>query len=242
MSDDTRGCPDWMVTFSDIMSLLVTFFVLMLTWSTLEVERFELAVGSLQGALGSFGLTSDMPSVIRRDLQRNRRSDVQGMLVPCDDESTEARLGKIAVALRKFFGEEVQADMLRQGYRIRIAAGTLFAPGSADLSPACREALDQIAGALRPLRNPVRIDGHTDDRFAPSPAFPTAWHLSAARASATARYLAKKGPIRPERLSVAGYAGRRPAYPNRSDALRRRNRRIEVTILTLPKKAEPAKK
>jgi len=134
----------------------------------------------------------------------------------------------------------VQTDMLRKGFRIRIAADTLFAPGTAKLSMPCRKALDQIARALRPLHNPVRIDGHTDDQFASSPAFATAWDLSTARATAAARYLVRNGKIRPQRLSVAGYADRRPACANRSAALRARNRRLEITILTLPKTAKAA--
>ena len=79
-------------------------------------------------------------------------------------------------------------------------------------------------------REPLCVEGHTDDRFAPSPRYATAWDLSIARADAAARFLADTGGVPPERLSVAGYAGHRPAVPNRSDEARARNRRLDIII------------
>jgi chemotaxis protein MotB len=235
MSDEQpKGAPDWIVTFTDMMGLLLTFFILLFTFSTLEPEKFQRAAGSIQGAFRAVTIDITAPSFVPKDLRRQSRSDVQGMTTP--PETFEVPMTRLATDLKKTLGEELDAEMLRQGYRIRIAADTLFPPGSAELSPACREALDAIAKAVAPFPNPLRVDGHTDGRFQPSAIYPSAWHLSAARAAAAARYLIEKGPIAPQRVSVAGYADLRPARAGSSDAQRARNRRIEITILTLPSK------
>jgi len=72
---EPEGAPEWIVTFSDIVSLLVTFFIMILTWSTLEVEDFDLIRGSLQGALGVVGLTSDQSSIVDRRQLRTERNE-----------------------------------------------------------------------------------------------------------------------------------------------------------------------
>jgi len=234
MSDEKKGAPEWIVTFSDIVSLLVTFFILMLTWSTLEREDFDLISGSLQGALGVVGITTDKTTMIERRQMRLERSEHQGTETPAEEESGHNPYAALAIRLKEKLGEEVHFDRLRKGYRVRLRADALFAPSSAELTPACRAALGAVAEIVAGRSNPVCIEGHTDDRFAPSPAYATAWDLSTARAAAAARYLSEAGHVQPERLSVAGYAGLRPAVPNRSDAARARNRRIDIVILKTP--------
>ena len=231
MSDGKRGAPEWIVTFSDIVSLLVTFFILILTWSTLEHEDFEMIRGSLQGALGVVGLTTDQAALLKRTQMRVQRTDNQGTDIPPEEDLHDDVFGDVAVQLKHEFGESIDFDMLRKGCRIRIGGDTVFAPGSAELSPGCRQALMAIARSVAHRDNPVRVEGHTDDRFRPSARYPTAWHLSIERAAAATRYLAQAGPVSPDRLSVAGYADLRPARPARSEAARARNRRVEVVIL-----------
>lgn len=232
MSDDQpKGAPDWIVTFTDMMGLLLTFFILLLTFSTLEEGKFSRAVGSIQGAFRAVTIDINSPSILRRD---RKLDPVQGMTSPLDEETVEPPLKRVAITLKDSLGEAIDTDLLQKGYRIRIAADTHFQPGSAELTAACRRTLEAIAKAVAGLRNPVRVDGHTDGRFQASPAFPSAWHLSAARAAAAARCLIEAGPIDPQRLSVAAYAASRPAVPSTSEAAHARNRRIEITILTLP--------
>jgi flagellar motor protein MotB len=164
------------------------------------------------------------------------RSDAQGMMNPADDRPFDSPFDQVAIRLKTQFGDVLDLDKLHRGYRIRLDADWLFEPGSARLTAACRAALDPIARILASLYNPLRVDGHTDDRAPASGLYPTAWHLSVARAAAAARYLVEAGPLAPERVSVAGYAGHRPLHPNRSAALRARNRRIEIILLPCPPK------
>lgn len=234
MSD--QSAPEWIVTFSDIVSLLVTFFILLLTWSTLEKEKFEMIVGSLQGALGVASLSKDEGSIEDKPQLRNERADGQGTDEPTDDRSSDEAYQDMAIRLKKSFGEAIEFDKLRKGYRIRITAGTLFRPGSAELLPACRRGLKEIARAVAPRYNPIRVDGHTDVSSESARGRDGEWELSVARATSAARFLADEGGIEAPRISVAGYGSTRPAYRGEAPAAQARNRRIEIVILDVPKR------
>ena len=226
--------PEWIVTFSDIVSLLVTFFILLLTWSTLERDDFDLIAGALKGGLGVVGPTTDRSALMRKDQLRTQRSDNQGTDEPPDVKPTANPFEDTPIRLKRELGEAVDFEKIHTGHRIRITAGTLFASGSAELTPACRRGLDALAKALAPRYNPIRVEGHTDANFRPSGQYPTAWALSVARAVTAARYLARAG-VEPERISVAGYGDHRLTFPGRSPAVQARNRRVEIVVLAVPK-------
>lgn len=232
MADNTA--PEWIVTFSDIVSLLVTFFIMILTWSTLETEEFELIAGSLKGAMGVVGRATDRSSLLRRPQALSQRDEHQGVEDPPEVRATANPFQGVAVRLKRELGEAIDFDKIRTGHRIRLTSGTLFAPGSAELSPRCRRGLDAVAVALALRYNPIRVEGHTDGRFQPTAEYPTAWALSVARAVAAARYLADRGIAR-ERISVAGYGDHRPAVRGDSPARQARNRRVEIVVLEAPK-------
>ncbi|MFW6162397.1 MAG: OmpA/MotB family protein [Planctomycetota bacterium] len=228
------SAPEWIVTFSDIVSLLVTFFIMILTWSTLETEQFELIAGSLKGAMGVVGRTTDRSSMVRRPQLLSQRDEHQGVEDPPEVRATANPFEDMAVRLKHELGEAIDFERIRTGHRIRLTAGTLFAPGSAQLSARCRRGLDAVAQALALRYNPIRVEGHTDAHFEPTADYPTAWALSVARAVAAARYLADHG-IAPERISVAGYGDHRPAVRGDSPARQARNRRVEIVVLQVPK-------
>ena len=225
--------PEWIVTFSDIVSLLVTFFIMLLTWSTLETEKFEMIAGSLQGALGVTSAATDRTALMRKDQLRTQRSDNQGTDEPPDVKPAADPFEFMTIRLKRELGEAIDFEKIDTGHRIRITAGSLFAAGSAELTPTCRRGLDALARALAPRYNPIRVEGHTDGSFRPSSRYPTAWALSVARAVTAARYLSRAG-VEPERLSVAGYGDHRPAFRGPSPALQARNRRVEIVVLEPP--------
>ena len=229
-----KVAPGWIVTFSDIVSLLVTFFIMMLTWSTLESDEFEMIAGSMVGALGVTGQITDRTALLRKPQLLGYRSDHQGSDEPPAVRPSADPVGKMAIRLKSELGEDIEFDKLESGHRIRITSGTLFAPGSAELSPACRRGLGALAQVLALRYNPIRVEGHVDAHFRPSAQHPTAWALSVARAVAAARYLARAG-VPPEQISVAGYGDHRPAFRGQSRALQARNRRVEIVVLETPK-------
>jgi chemotaxis protein MotB len=234
MSDDQpKGAPDWIVTFSDIISLLVTFFVMMLTWSTLEMDKFDRAIGSLQGSLGAVHVDKQQELAVQQEVAHTDRSEADGMLTRPDAEPIEKSLRNLGLRLKKRLGETIDTEVLHENHALRITPAAGFQPGSAALSPSLRHALDAIAEAAGPLVGPIHIAGHTDDREPPG-RYPSRWALAAARAAAAARHLAAGGQVLPQRIAIAACADRCPLYPNGLDALRPGNRRLEVTLFPEP--------
>jgi chemotaxis protein MotB len=224
------GTPLWFVSFTDMISLLCTFFIMLMTFSTTETEKFNKAAGSIRSAIRAVSYGISTPSVGRNTPMRQGQSETQGTTTPPETEPIEDPTEGLDLRLKKALGEEIETDKLREGFRIRITADTLFEPGSAELSRACRKTLEAVAKAIASLPHPIRIEGHTDAATDASSHYPTPWHLSAERAAAAARHLARAGPIAPQRISIAACADTRPA---RADGPSPRNRRIEITILSL---------
>jgi len=113
---------------------------------------------------------------------------------------------------------------------VEISTDILFGSGVAELSPPALKVLEQLATAIKPWPNPVRVEGHTDDRPISSPLFRSNWELSAARAASVVRLFTAAG-VSPSRLAVIGYGQFRPVDSNQTAAGRNANRRIEVIIV-----------
>jgi chemotaxis protein MotB len=113
---------------------------------------------------------------------------------------------------------------------VQMSTDILFASGAAELSPAASKVLEELAAALKPWPNMIRVEGHTDDRPISSALFHSNWELSAARAASVVRLFIAHG-VGPARLAVIGYGQFRPVDTNQTSAGRNANRRIEIMII-----------
>jgi len=113
---------------------------------------------------------------------------------------------------------------------VEIKTDILFPSGSASIQPEAVLILDSIAAILKPLANPIRVEGHTDNRPIRTLQFPSNWELSGARASCIVRLFEERG-IAPERMSVAGQGEYQPVADNATAEGRNRNRRVTLVIL-----------
>jgi chemotaxis protein MotB len=130
----------------------------------------------------------------------------------------------------------IEIDRLREGLRTRLPAETLFASGSADLTPEGEQVLATLAAQLRDAPYDVQVQGHTDDvpiRGALAARFPTNWELAAARAARVVRALEAAG-VPPERLAAVSLGEHHPVVPGDDAAARAENRRIEIRLVPLP--------
>jgi chemotaxis protein MotB len=120
----------------------------------------------------------------------------------------------------------------RENHWLEVAINTdiLFPSGSGGFSPEAQPILDRLAGVLRPFPNPIRVEGHTDDRPIRTAAFPSNWELSAARAASVVHQFMQAG-IDPLRLEIVGFGEFRPLQPNDSVVGRNANRRVSILIL-----------
>ena len=114
---------------------------------------------------------------------------------------------------------------------VEIRTDILFPSGSATLAPGAIDILGRLAGSLRSVPNPIRVEGHTDDRPINTLAFPSNWELSAARASSVVHLFSSRD-IEPARLAVIGLGEYRPVKSNTTSEGRNANRRVVIVILS----------
>lgn len=216
------GAPGWMVTYGDLMSLLLTFFVLLLSFSSIQEVEFQKALGSLKGALG---VLPKQPSVIFQVRPYYPRlKDIQ-----------DAKFREKAKELRKMVKDKALSDQLYmeindEGILIRIDSPVLFALGDGTLKREAYPIMDKIAEIIQNWGSNIRIEGHTDDLPIHTSQYPSNWELSTDRALSVLRYLLQNGNIDPKRLSAAGYGEYHPLLPNDSAANRAKNRRVEIYV------------
>ncbi len=221
-----EGAPAWMATFSDLCTLLLTFFVLLLSFADMNVREFKAMLGSVRDAFGvqfetqgSYEALSSSPvSLDGRQPQQNESE--------AEDEM-QARIEALGLE------DEIEVEADEGGLTVRIRERVLFGSGSADLS--VEEAgpiLRTVVELGMSMSTELAVHGHTDDRPIQNVRYPSNWELSAARASSVVRYLVGERLI-PEamKVSIAGYADTRPVVPNDSDEHRARNRRVEFRFV-----------
>jgi chemotaxis protein MotB len=154
-----------------------------------------------------------------------------------------AAAGAAAMALTRVADEVARAldDLVKQDLvvmrrsefwiEVEIKTDILFPSGSAQLAPNATDVLQRLGNALAPYPNPIRVEGHTDNKPIKTVAFYSNWELSAARAGSVVRVLQSRG-VNPDRLAVIGYGQQRPVQSNDTEQGRNANRRVVVVILS----------
>jgi chemotaxis protein MotB len=204
--------PDaWMVTFSDLLTLLMTFFVLIFaSQDPVPPEKLQEAFGQTSGVFGLFrtGFLDKIVAVSRRDISQDL----------------------VQVFLNEIGALDIEVEQQARGLVITLPTDTYFDPGSARLNERARNRIDQLADFLIATQHRIRVEGHTDDRERVQPPYPSVWELSVARAHRVLERLVRHG-IREDRLALVGYGPTRPRFENVSRVGRSRNRRVEIVIL-----------
>ncbi|MCK4414642.1 MAG: OmpA family protein [Candidatus Eisenbacteria sp.] len=223
---EEEGTPLWMTTFADMMTLLLCFFVLIVSFSTMDVIKFRNMVGSLREAFGA------VPSAAM-DLIPGQISSLklgEGLLgdESLTDEELEHELSS-AVEQEGLTGD---ASLRRtdRGIVLSLRDQVLFEPGTAELRQSSLRLMRKVARVCRQFPRTVKVEGHTDNIPLQSSVFPSNWELSAARAGAVVRYLLQVEHNAPERFVVSGYAATAPIASNLRPEGRAENRRVEFVF------------
>jgi chemotaxis protein MotB len=211
------------VTYGDLMSLLLVFFVLIASYSTLDVVKYRNLVGSVQTALGTRDRSLDDPQL---------DSAPTSGIASAAEERERRWVEREVEAKVQEIGGPLQMIHSKEGLRIRIEGQVLFETGRSELRADALPLLSKLAPPLRRYPYRILVEGHTDDVPIQTPLFPSNWELSAARAANVVRYLIGDG-VRPGHLTALGYADTRPVVPNHDETARSRNRRVEF-LLSLP--------
>ena len=222
-SDSHENLERWLLTYADLITLLLAFFVVMYSMSRIDNKKF----GKVSDALNT--VLKGGTSVLK--YQEEPTHNGHGLLKLGNLRMIQQKIDEKFKQLGK--NEELQTEITERGLVIHILESALFAPGSAELKPRAKEVLDLIAEQLVGRPNHVRVEGHTDDRPIHTTIFPSNWELSSARATTVVRYYVDNHGISPDRISALGYGKYRPVAPNNSIENRARNRRVDVVLLTM---------
>jgi chemotaxis protein MotB len=214
------GAPLWMCTFADMMSLLLCFFVLILTFATLDEVKFVKVSGSLKDA---FGVQKDeeiftpLGQTMISPMFRTVPFDVRQEVMDIVKELSASGL--------------VEAAETKEGIVVRVDEALAFASGKAELQPRFQELLDRIGKVIAAAEADVVVNGHTDNvPLRPGGEFSSNWTLSAARSVAVVEYWEKKFAMPAARFSAVGHAAGKPVASNNSEEGRGKNRRVEFLI------------
>ncbi|WHH58942.1 OmpA family protein [Petroclostridium sp. X23] len=238
-----KGSPEWMNTYGDMVTLLLTFFVLLFAMSTIDTQKFEQIIKSIQGSLGiNYGATSVTKETLATEGDDNypELDDfVNNVTTPggMSDISQDAQdMEKLFFELKTYIdknnlGDSVEITKEKPGLLIRFKDNVLFDSGKADLKADAKNILKYIAGMLNAVSKDIRVEGHTDNLPIRTSQFQDNWDLSAKRATNVLRYFIEEGDIEPTRLSAVGYGEYHPVAENSTEIGRRQNRRVDIVIL-----------
>jgi chemotaxis protein MotB len=254
--EESRGVPAWVMTFADLMTLLMCFFVLLLAFSEMDVAKFKQLSGSMKNA---FGVQAEIEartipkgtSVIAREFspgkpQPTMINDVRQFTIdsnkntldfdePDDVNGENYRIEEEAERIRKALEPEIAEGAVAvatQGSKviIHVLEKTSFRSGYADVQEEFKPTLVKIARILRRNTGRITVAGHTDDRPISNARFRSNWELSTSRAVSVAEVLMASADVAPARFMVAGHAATKPRAPNDSAENRAANRRVDIRI------------
>jgi chemotaxis protein MotB len=225
------GAPLYMATYGDMVTLLLTFFVFLYSFSSIDVQKFQKMMFSFQSALGVLpgGQTvEEQPGVWRGDFGTDAGEAKK------QTQEFKQGLAERLQALAKAEGldKSVTIRVDQRGVTVSLAEQLLYAPGGADPKPEAKRILYKIGQIFREFSNPVAVEGHTDNTPLDGGIFRDNWGLSAARAALVASYLSSRVGLTPTRLQAVGYGSYRPLVPNDTPSHRAINRRVDLVVLT----------
>ena len=249
INDENEG-PAWLTTFNDLVTLLMVFFVLIFTMSSLDIKKLKEVKSSLQSGLGVLKegqkvsikviapqSPSDVGSLtLDEKIEEEMPDKVEEMPDKVEEmpDKVEEMPNKFQDFLKIFdFDPDIAATYTEKGLLITLSSTVIFQFGEADINPESFPILDKIAAAISKMSEFVRVEGHTDNvPVVYSKRFPSNWELSIKRAVNVVKYFVQVREISPQRLSAVGYGESKPLFANDTPEHRARNRRVEILLVT----------
>lgn len=219
----------WLLTYSDLITLLMIFFVVLYASSNISAKKFEQLSTSMQQGFGNGGGEQVIGTPITPPI-----SEGQGEPTPIISE--EKKLENLKAEIDKHIAEEnlggsVTTAIEERGLVVSFKNEILFESGKANLKGGSKEDLLRVVKSISALPNLIRIEGHTDNVPIKTSEFTSNWQLSCIRAANVAQTIGDSKLIAPNRISALGYGEYRPIGDNATDIGRARNRRVDLVIL-----------
>ncbi len=239
---EDKGAPRWVVTFGDLMSLLLCFFVLLLSFSEMDRQKYKMVAGSMAKAFGiqrerkandsPKGATIVSLSFDQDLVPQHKREEYIALqaMEALGEELKKALEGKL-----KGLEDKVEIEVNGNQTMIRLQGGATFDSGRARIKPSMVPILEEIGRRLKTTDGDIIVAGHTDNVPIYGGRFESNLKLSIGRAAEVAEFMIDQVGIPPERISTMGFGKYRPAYTNDTEDGREKNRRVEIVLTAIPK-------
>ena len=237
--DGAPSGSEWLATFSDTMTLLLTFFILLYSFSTVDAQKLKSLSAAMQTVLTGQGGTAIFDSNMNSGNVPLVGED------PASEDKLEANpsngQAKDMYSQIKEFVEKnnmqasVQIKEDERGVIIQLRDNILFESGKADLKDNSKSILDKISSLISTFPNNVIVEGHTDNIPINTFKYESNWELSTARAVNVVKYFVEQKNQNPVRFSAAGYGEFKPVAPNDTADNKAMNRRVNILIVATEK-------
>lgn len=226
----------WLLTYSDLITLLMIFFVVLYSMSQVDQQKFISVANAMGVVMG------DGPSIVNANMGLNGVIEGGGVGKDTTGELDQTEQSLEQMVSEANLGDQATIYMDERGIVISLNEVLLFRPGSADINDKAKGILKKIAQKVDLLPNYVVVEGFTDNVPINTARFPSNWELAAGRAINVTKLLVGYG-FSPEKISAKSYGEFRPGYSNDTAAHRSKNRRVDIIIMkTEHSKLEPHKK
>lgn len=221
----------WLITYADLITLLLVFFVVMYAMSQVDKKKYEEVAKSLAKQFSPISTGGGGTDLLNHPAPIENPAMVEPIMPP-----EQLELKQLSEEIERLSDEaglagEIETRVEQRGLVVSISNSAFFGAGDATLRREVMPTLAKVALALKGTQNPVRIEGHTDNTPIHTARFPSNWELSAGRATSIVRFLIERHGFPPTRLSAAGYGEYYPKVPNDSERNRALNRRVDIVVL-----------
>ena len=240
VSDHGAGQERWLVSYADFMTLLMAFFVVMYSISSVSEQKYRVLSNTFSGAFN----TSNDAGMISKQVQGDpllsdheiKHQPVTPIEVASFSESAPNMLTALTAQLDKDFQSLIDEKLItlsgnEHWLQIELQSAILFDVGGALIHHSAEPIIKQISTMLMPYGNVVKVEGFTDNTPISNSTFDSNWELSTARATAVVRLMISQG-VEANRLAAVGYGEYQPAVSNDTSEGRAKNRRIVLMIST----------
>lgn len=236
--EHNTGTDRYLITYADLITLLLGLFVILYASSQIDEERFK----DVSAALAEY-FKSDNPNHTLKGGDGALQGGKHALPDPVLSNLPQPpkNLNQISEETKKVLSDYIQQGkiILKQDGKelnLKLPEDLLFRSGSAEIQPGGMTIIDTLATVLRGITYQIEIDGHTDSDPIRTFKFESNWHLSGARAVNVAYRLIRKG-VPESNMSFRGFSSQRPVTDNSTPENKALNRRVEITITELPPEA-----
>jgi chemotaxis protein MotB len=246
----------WLVSYADFITLLFAFFVVMFASSQTDKAKAQAISDSVKSALEKGASKAVVREILGGTVDDTGKGNAMmkgpGGAVKEKSPDPVIQLLPSMTYLTKALEDEIKQGKIEirlesRGLVLSLHQAAFFPSGEDTVDPATYKTIEKIAGNMRELPNPIRLEGHTDAIPIHTSRFRSNWELSTARAIAMLELFATRYQVPSNRFAVAGHADTVPVASNVTEEGRARNRRVDVVILNkevltkVPAPAAPAK-